>query len=212
MASAATFTKTGTKASKQATLPKEVFAVDVSDHSLVVQAYDAQQANSRHNWAKAKTRAEVRGGGRKPWRQKGTGKARAGSIRSPIWRGGGITFGPEGRENYSKKLNRNTARKALAQALSLKAADKSVSVIEDIALKEGKTKELKKLIDKLGLDKTLIIVVKDIDTPLKRASSNLPNVRVLSANYLNTKAAVDADHLLFTKPALDELKQRLGGK
>lgn len=212
MASAATYTKTGNKASKQATLPKGVFDTDTSNHDLIAQVYEVQQSNKRVNSAKTKDRSQVRGGGRKPWRQKGLGYARAGTIRSPLWRGGGITFGPEGRENYSKKLNKSATRKALAQALSLKADNSSVSIIEDINPTNGKTKELQQLLDKLSLEGKILIVAKEIDPLLKRASANIPHVRLISAEYLNTKAVVDADQLLFTKTALEAIGERLGGK
>src|SRR5246127_593811 len=101
---APTYSATGTKASANTTLPKDIFAVEVKHHELVRQAYDGYLANGRVNLAVTKTRGLVRGGGRKPWRQKGTGNARVGSSRNPIWRGGGITFGPTGHENFSKQL------------------------------------------------------------------------------------------------------------
>src|SRR5580698_5725607 len=115
----ATYTKTGTKATTPAKLDKAVFGVDAKNHELLKAAYVAYLANGRGNLAVTKTRGLVSGGGRKPWRQKGTGRARFGSSRNPIWRGGGIAFGPTGEENYSKQLNLKAKRLALRQALSL---------------------------------------------------------------------------------------------
>ena len=115
----ATFTKTGTKATTPAKLDKAVFGVDITSHDLLKQAYLAYLANGRLNLAVTKTRGDVRGGGKKPWRQKGTGRARFGSSRNPIWRGGGITFGPTGHENYTHKLPTQTKRLAIRQALSV---------------------------------------------------------------------------------------------
>ena len=117
------------KTQAKTTLPKEVFAVDVNNHELLKLAYDAYLANNRTSAARTKTRGEISGGGKKPWRQKGTGRARFGSSRNPIWRGGGIVFGPRGNENYSKKLSTQAKRQAVKQALTLaeKAGKNAVS-------------------------------------------------------------------------------------
>jgi large subunit ribosomal protein L4 len=115
----ATYTKSGSKATTAAVLDKSVFSLEVKNHDLLKQAYLAYLANGRINSAKTKKRGQVSGGGAKPWRQKGTGRARFGSSRNPIWRGGGIAFGPTGEENYSKKLNTTAKRKAIKQALSI---------------------------------------------------------------------------------------------
>src|SRR5437763_6792278 len=124
----ATFTKSGTKAATPAKLDKTVFAVDIKNHELLKQAYEAYLANGRENLAVTKTRGLVRGGGRKQWKQKGTGRARFGSSRNPIWRGGGIVFGPTGEENYSKQLNIKAKRQAIRQALSVASSADKVSV------------------------------------------------------------------------------------
>ena len=123
-----TYTATGTKATTAAKLSKEVFGVEVKNHQLLKQAYETYLANGRDNLAVTKTRGLVRGGGRKPWKQKGTGRARFGSTRNPIWRGGGVVFGPSGNENYSKKLSKTSKRVAIKQALSLANTAKKVSV------------------------------------------------------------------------------------
>ena len=114
-----TYSVAGTKATTAAKLSKEVFGVEVKNHQLLRQAYEAYLANGRENLAVVKTRGLVRGGGKKPWKQKGTGRARFGSSRNPIWRGGGIVFGPTGEENYTKKISTTSKRVALRQALSL---------------------------------------------------------------------------------------------
>lgn len=129
-------------------LPDSVFGVEV-DANLIHQAIVAQMANSRRTLAHTKSRSEVRGGGIKPWRQKGTGRARHGSSRSPIWVGGGVTFGPTKNRNFTKKINKKAKRKALSMTLSSKLEDKQFLVVDDIKLKESKTKEAVSIIGNL---------------------------------------------------------------
>src|SRR5580692_9727236 len=155
----ATYTAAGAKATTPAKLNKAVFGVEVTSHELLKAAYTAYLGNSRPNLAVTKTRGLVRGGGKKPWKQKGTGRARFGSSRNPIWRGGGIVFGPTGEENYSKKLNTKSKRLALCQALSLAVTGNNINVIEGIDVKNGKTAELVSLLAKLGLSRNILIVV-----------------------------------------------------
>src|SRR5690349_3341985 len=138
--SVATFTKTGTKASVAAKLDKKVFGVEVKSHDLLKQAYVAYLANGRSNDTHIKTRGDVSGGGKKPWRQKGTGRARFGSSRNPIWRGGGVAFGPTGNENHTKKLSTTSKRVAVKQALSLANKAKKITV-KDVKT-TGKTAEI----------------------------------------------------------------------
>lgn len=204
----ATYTKSGTKATTPAKLDKAVFGVEFKNHELLKVAYDAYLANGRANLAVTKRRGEVRGGGKKPWRQKGTGRARFGSIRNPIWRGGGIAFGPTGQENYGKSINKKAKRLAVRQALSLAADNNKVIVIEDV--KAAKTSELAKLLTKIGVNGS-VLVATDAKTPeLTRASRNLPNVKLASANYLNVFDILNADHLVITKAALDKINSWLG--
>lgn len=212
MVQTASFTKTGTKSQTKASLPKAVFGQTPKDHTLLKQAYLAYLSNRRQNLARTKTRTEVRGGGRKPWRQKGTGRARAGSIRSPLWRGGGITFGPRGTENYSRRLPKAAKRLAIRQALSLKAADGGIVVIEDFALKEGKTKEALALLDKLPLERNVLLVVADKNELLTRATNNIARLRISGATQLSVFAVLNSDSLVITKPALKLVEQWLGGK
>lgn len=206
---AVTYSATGTKASAKTTLAKDIFDLEVKNHELVKEAYTAYLANGRANLAVTKTRGLVRGGGRKPWRQKGTGRARFGSTRNPIWRSGGITFGPTGLENYSKHLNVKAKRLALKQALSLAASSSKIIVIEDIKLKDHKTSQLAKLIKKLALDGNVLLVVDTISTELNLASNNIPTVLLSKASSLNVFDVLNADVIVLTKPALKALDTRL---
>lgn len=208
MASPATFTKSGAKAATPAKLDKAVFGVEAKNHQLLKDAYDAYLANGRDNLSVSKTRGLVRGGGKKPWRQKGTGRARFGSSRNPIWRGGGIAFGPTGQENYSKSVNKKAKRQAVRQALSLAANDGKVIIIEDI--KAIKTAELAKLLAKIGAGDSVLLAV-DAKTPeLDRASRNLASVKLVSANYLNVFDILNCNQLVMTKAALATVNDWLG--
>lgn len=182
------------------TLPKTVFAVDVTNHELLKVAYDAYLANSRLSSATTKTRGEVRGGGRKPWRQKGTGRARFGSIRNPIWRGGGIVFGPLGNENYTKKISKTAKRVAVRQALTLANQSGKVSVKE--LTTTGKTAEVAKFLVDNKFDRSVLLVV-DAKTPeLERATRNHPRVKLVRATYLNVYDVLNADAIVFSKAAV----------
>lgn len=205
----ATYTKSGTKAATPAKLDKAVFGVEAKNHDLLHAAYTAYLANGRENLAVVKTRGQVRGGGKKPWKQKGTGRARFGSSRVPIWRGGGITFGPTGQENYTKQLNLKAKRQAIRQALSVNA-DK-VMVIEDVVSKEGKTAELAKLLKKIGAERNVLIVVESKTPELTRAASNIPGVTVVSATYVNVYDVLNADCLVFSVAALKATTAWLAG-
>jgi len=197
----ATYTKTGTKATTAAKLDKAVFGVETTNHELLKAAYTTYLANGRLNLAVTKTRGQVRGGGKKPWKQKGTGRARFGSSRVPIWRGGGITFGPTGEENYSKSMNVKAKRLAIRQALSVASGKDKVIVIEDIASK-GKTADLDKLLQKIGAERNVLIVVDHKTPELVRAAQNLQAVKVVAATYVNVYDALNADCIIFTTAAL----------
>lgn len=195
------------KTQAKTTLPKEVFAVDVKNHELLKLAYDAYLASSRKASATTKTRGEVRGGGKKPWRQKGTGRARFGSIRNPIWRGGGIVFGPLGNENYTKKISTAAKRQAVRQALTLANEAKKISVLD--VKTSGKTSEVAKfLADNKFARKTLIVV--DEKTPeLIRATNNLENVLLIRTTYLNVYHILNADNIVLSKASVPTLKDWL---
>ena len=209
--SVATYTKAGAKATTAAKLDKTVFDVEVANHDLLKRAYTAYLANGRENYAVVKTRGLVRGGGRKPWKQKGTGRARFGSSRNPIWRGGGIVFGPTGEENYSKKLPVATKRIALRQALTLAAQENRIKVIEAFTVKEGKTAEAAALLAKLEATRRTLLVVDVKDDLLMRATQNIQNVQVVSAKYVNVYDLVNADTIIVTTPSLTVINEWLGG-
>ncbi len=208
--SVATYTKSGNKATTAAKLDKTIFGLEVSNHELLKQAYQAYLANGRTNNARALKRGEVRGGGRKPWRQKGTGRARFGSIRTPIWRGGGITFGPTGEENYTKKLSTSSRRTALRQALSLSAAAGKLHIIESFDFKTGKVKPTLALLDKIGTKKNVLIVVDNRDQLVDQATGNLAVVTVVTAKYLNVFDIMNADTILMSQKSLDIVHEWLG--
>ncbi len=206
-----TFTKTGTKATTAVTLDKKVFAENVENHELLKQAYTAYLANGRENLAVTKTRGEVRGGGKKPWKQKGTGRARFGSSRVPIWRGGGITFGPTGNENYSKKVNIKAKRKAIRQALSLASKSGQILVVETFDCKDGKTKPTVELLNKIGATRRVLIVVAQNDELVNRATRNLQDVKAVQAQYLNVYDVMNADFIVISKESLEIISNWLGG-
>lgn len=206
-----TYTKTGNKATTAAKLSKDVFGVVPTDHTLLKDAYVAYLANGRDNLAVAKTRGDVSGGGKKPWRQKGTGRARFGSTRNPIWTGGGVAFGPTGNENYTKQLNTKAKRQAIRQALSLAADAGKLVIIEDIASKTTKTSEIAKLLEKIGATKRVVVAVEHKTPELVRATGNLANVSLTQATYLNVYDILNADTVVLTSAALTAVTNWLGG-
>ena len=208
----ATYTKSGSKATTPAKLDKLVFAVESKNHELLKQAYQAYLANGRENLSKTLRRGEVRGGGKKPWKQKGTGRARFGSIRVPIWRGGGITFGPLGNENYSKKLPTSAKRTAIRQALTLKAKDNKIIVVETFECKNGKVSETIKFLDKIGAKRRVLLVVSQKDELVLRATNNLQQVKPVQAMYLNVYDILNADSIVISKKSLDIIHEWLGTK
>ena len=191
------------------TLPKSTFAVEVENHELLKLAYDSYLANSRGANATTLQRGEVSGGGKKPWKQKGTGRARFGSSRNPIWRGGGVVFGPRGNENYSKKLSTTSKRVAVKQALSLANKAKKITVVD--VKTTGKTAEVAKfLADNKFTRKTLIVV--DEKTPeLLRATNNIQSVMVVRSTYLNVFNILNADHIVIAPAAVATIDAWLNG-
>lgn len=196
-----------------ATLEKEIFALEVSNHELIKLAYDAYLANSRSSHAKTLKRGEVSGGGKKPWKQKGTGRARFGSTRNPIWRHGGVAGGRTGDENFKKKLSRESKKLAVRQALSLKNAEKAVIVLSGNEKFTGKTKDAVKVLKDLKLeDKNVLVVCKEKTPELLRSMNNLPNVKLVRATYLNVFDIMNADAIVFGNEALKETENWLLGK
>jgi large subunit ribosomal protein L4 len=186
------------------TLPKDIFGVEVTNHELLKVAYNMYLANARSAQAKTKKRGEVSGGGKKPWKQKGTGRARFGSSRVPIWRGGGVAFGPTGNQNYTMKLSVGAKRTALRQALSLANKAGKIVTIDNVTLSTAKTKETIKLLEanKIAKEQRVLLVVSQKDDNIRRATNNVNQIKVVSALYLNVFDILNADMILVTKDAL----------
>jgi large subunit ribosomal protein L4 len=206
----ATYTKSGAKATTPAKLDEKVFGVEVKDHELLKRAYLAYLANGRENFAVAKKRGEVSGGGAKPWRQKGTGRARVGSSRNPIWRGGGAAFGPTGEENYTHKINTKAKRTALRQALSLAAKEDRIKIIETFDCPDGKVKPTLSLLKKIDSGRSALLVVSVKDKLVERATRNVSNLKVVQAKYLQVFDLLNADSVVIDKKALDMITEWLG--
>jgi large subunit ribosomal protein L4 len=176
--------------------------------ALVHEAVVAQQANSREVLAHAKDRSEVRGGGRKPWKQKGTGRARHGSRRSPIWSGGGVTFGPLKTRNFSKKMNRKARRKALAMVLSDKVASECFVAVDQFDITDNKTKALVALLQKLPVaGKKTLIVLKPENVGAALAAQNIQNISTIPANSLNIVDLLAHEYVLVSKEAVDVIHE-----
>ncbi|HIE35767.1 MAG TPA: 50S ribosomal protein L4 [Candidatus Omnitrophica bacterium] len=189
-------------------LDKKIFDGKIND-SLMHQAVVTYLTNQRKGTASTKTRADVRGGGRKPWRQKGTGRARVGSIRSPLWRGGGVIFGPKPREFY-KELPKRMKALALKSALNAKLNDNELMVIKELKVPSYKTKEFFKIVKNLKLNGERIrFVVENLEKNIKLSSGNLEKVEIEAASSLNTYTVLDCKKLIFTKDALKEVEQRI---
>ncbi len=194
-------------------LPDGVFGLKWNA-DLVHQVVTSQAANRRSGTAHTKSRAEVRGGGRKPWRQKGTGRARHGSTRSPIWRGGGITHGPRMEKNYEKKINKKMARKAFAVVLSAKLRDREIVVMEDLDFPEAKTKYAAEMFRKLAeqkelaelkQNKSILVALFTKDNSARRAMRNISRVTVDEARNLNTYEVMQHKFLMLPKAAIQIL-------
>ncbi|MBR3253735.1 50S ribosomal protein L4 [Candidatus Saccharibacteria bacterium] len=197
-----------------ATLNKDIFGLSVENHELVKLAYDAYLANSRSSHAKTLKRGEVRGGGKKPWKQKGTGRARFGSTRNPIWRHGGVAFGRTGEENFTKKISKSAKRQAVCQALSLKNADKAVVTIADFKIKEGRTKEIVKILtdNKIDSNANILFVVPEKDELTVRATRNIANLKAVRPTYLNVFDIMNADKVVVVEAALPAMEAWLIGE
>lgn len=188
-------------------LDEVVFGADFNE-PLVHSAVVMQLAAMRQGTHSTKTRAEVRGGGRKPWRQKGTGRARAGSSRSPIWRKGGITFGPKPRE-YKLVLTKKAMRAALRSVLSAKVAEGNLIVLEDLALNEPKTKEMAKILNTLNVDRKALVVTADKNVNVEKSARNIAGVMPMTACGLNVYDVINNDKLVITKDAVSMVEEVL---
>ena len=189
----------------KAELPDDIFSVEVKK-GLLHEVVRNQLANRRQGNAATKTRGLVRGGGRKPYRQKGTGRARAGSNRSPVWRGGGTTFGPQPRD-YSYKLPKKMKWLALSSALAAKLADEEIMIVDDLSLKEPKTREVRGLLDGLGLKCSALMVISEKNESLERASRNIPGVNVARVGELNVYSILAHEKLVISRDALEKMKE-----
>ena len=208
------------KAEGKVALSDSVFAVPAKA-DLVYQVATSQMSNKRQVLAHVKTRAEVRGGGKKPWKQKGTGRARHGSIRSPIWRGGGVAHGPTKDVNFKKKVNANAARVALASVLSSRVKENRFLVVDTLEIASGKTKEAAKTFTSVtkGFDgyragsRILLVLpgTKD-DLSIRRAINNLPYVDAYRAGDLNTLVALSYPYVIATQDAVAVLEKRFAPK
>lgn len=196
-----------------ATLNKDIFGLTVENHELIKLAYDAYLANARSSHAKTLQRGEVRGGGKKPWKQKGTGRARFGSTRNPIWRHGGVAFGRTGEENFTKKISKASKRLAVCQALSLKNAAKAVVVLPATTKLDGKTKTAAKILKDLKLDGKNVLAVAAEKTPeVLRSTNNLTNLKLVRASYLNVFDIMNADAVVFSEAGLKAAEKWLIGE
>jgi large subunit ribosomal protein L4 len=193
-----------------AALPDELFAQQVHEHLLWL-SVKRHLGNQRQGTAKVKTRGEVSGGGRKPWRQKGTGRARSGSNTSPLWPGGGRAFGPKPRD-YRTEMPKAQRRRALASALSLKAGENAVSVIESLAFDAPRTKEMASVLKRLGLDsKRTLLVLDRADENVVKSCRNIANLRTTMAHQVNPYELLDCDAVLVTRAGLDRMKEVFAG-
>lgn len=186
-------------------LSDEIFAVEVNKvamHSAVVNYL----ANARQGTQSTKTRAEVRGGGRKPWRQKGTGRARHGSIRSPIWTGGGVALGPKPR-SYSYKLPKKVRRLALKSALTTKVLDNNIIVLDDLKLEEIKTKKMANILKNLKADTSALIVTPEVDRNVVLSARNIENVKTTTSDSINTYDILKYDKFIVTKEAVARIEE-----
>ncbi len=193
---------------KISVLPKAIFGVEVTNHELLKVAYDSYLAQARGANATTKQRGEVRGGGKKPWRQKGTGRARFGSSRNPIWRGGGVVFGPRGNENFTKKISTSSRQVALRQALSL--ANKSGKILVTELKTTGKTSEAASFLVKHKLTRNTLLVVDKKTPELIRSTHNIQSIHLISATYLSVFHILNADAIVMSPASISAVEAWLG--
>ena len=188
-------------------LKDEVFGIEPNE-SVVFDAIIRQRAGKRQGTSKVKNRSAVRGGGKKPWKQKGTGRARQGSIRSPQWRGGGVVFGPTPR-SYAYSMPRKQRRLAIKSVLSQKLIDKNLIVLDQLTMSAPKTKEFKSMLDSLNIEGKVLVVSEDKNVQL--SARNLPKVKVVPINGLNVEDVVNYDKLILTKDAIEKIEENVEG-
>ena len=194
------------KSVEEVLLPKEMFEVELS-RDLLHQVVTSQASNRRVAIANTKGRGEVRGGGKKPWRQKGTGRARHGSRRSPIWKGGGTTFGPTKERNFKKKINKRTKRQAIFMALSEKAKNNLIFVLNDLKLENYKTKAMVEVLKKLKITGSSLLVLPKTDIKTVKAARNIPTLNIMEANKLNALDLLSVKNVLLLKESIKAIKE-----
>lgn len=207
MPKVALYNQTGSKVG-EIDLKDSVFGIEPNNHVLF-EAIIMQRASLRQGTSKVKNRSEVRGGGRKPWRQKGTGRARQGSIRSPQWRGGGTVFGPVPR-SYSYKLPKKVRRLAIKSALSAKVLEESILVLEALSFDAPKTKEFASVLKSLPVGKKALVITEGLDENVALSARNIPGVTVVDANNVNILDVVGHNTLIMTKAAVAKVEEVLG--
>jgi large subunit ribosomal protein L4 len=186
-------------------LSDSIFGIEVNE-AVLHQVVKAQLANKRQGTQSAKTRSEVRGGGRKPWRQKGTGRARAGTIRSPLWTGGGVVFAPKPRD-YRQVVPKKVRRLAMKSALSSKVADKEIVVLDQLVMDAPKTKEMVAILNNIDAGKKVLLVLPEKNENVERSAKNIPNVKSILVNTLNVYDILKYDKLVLTKDAVSRVEE-----
>lgn len=192
----------------EVTLPKEVFGVEANP-DLIYQVMRMQMLSRRQNTAQAKDRSEVRGGGKKPWRQKGTGRARHGSRRSPIWKGGGVTFGPTTQRNYKKKINKKVKRLAVCMVLSAKKEKNFIFFVSDLNVKEPKTKEMREFLKKTFCDKSTLVVLPEMNKNLILSLRNIEEVDTIQAKDINALDLLSYKYLIMPEKSIKVIKETI---
>ncbi|HNU96711.1 MAG TPA: 50S ribosomal protein L4 [Candidatus Portnoybacteria bacterium] len=192
-------------------LPEKIFNIKINE-DVIYQVVNVQITNSRQNLAHTKNRSDVKGGGKKPWRQKGTGRARHGSIRSPLWRGGGITFGPRNEEDFSKKINKKIKQKALFMVLTSKVRDKELIVVDNLMISEPKTKLISKILSNIFNKKqdSILITIPQKNENIAIASRNINNVKTILADSLNVLDLLSFRYLLLDKESIKVIEKTYG--
>ncbi|PGE96216.1 50S ribosomal protein L4 [Bacillus pseudomycoides] len=188
-------------------LAEAIFGIEPNE-AVLFEAVMMQRASLRQGTHKVKTRSEVRGGGRKPWRQKGTGRARQGSIRSPQWRGGGTVFGPTPR-SYAYKLPKKVRRLAIKSALATKVVENNIVVLEDLVLNAPKTKDMVAVLKGLTVEKKALIITADANEAVELSARNIPGVTVITADGVNVLDVLHHDKLIMTKAAVEKVEEVL---
>lgn len=207
MLKVAVYNQEGTKV-KDTELNESIFGIEPNNQAIFDMVL-LQRASWRQGTHKVKNRTEVKGGGKKPWRQKGTGRARQGSIRAPQWRGGGVVFGPTPDRNYKLKMNRKVRRLALKSALSQKVIDSELTVLDTIALDTPKTKAMIKVLENLEANRKTLIVMDEITENVALSARNIPGVKVINSKGLNVYDILDSTKLVMTEEAIKAVEEVL---